>query len=233
MSNRPHHSDQGCEEHSQLLPELALGCLDGRERATALGHIRRCARCRRELSGYQALAADLLDLVPAAPPPAGFEVRALAAMKAQAGAQPRRRPGLAGAAWRRGRLLAAAAAVIVVIAAALFGGYQLGRPGTPRAPLGSATLTAAGRQVGAVYFYSGAHPWVWVTVWAVPGPAAKTQNVTCMLWPGAGRPPMTIGTFALVSGHGSWGVPLPRPIGTATLTLGRAGRTLATATIRA
>jgi anti-sigma-K factor RskA len=229
MSNQSRHSDQGCEEHSQLLPELALGCLDGRERATALGHIRHCARCRRELSGYQALAGDLLDLVPAAAPPAGFEVRALAAMKA---AEPRPGRGRAGAAWRRGRLLAAAAAMIVVVTAALFGGYQLGRPGPSRLPLGTAALTSAGRQVGAVYFYTGAHPWVWVTVWAAPGPAARAQNVTCVLRPGAGRAPVTIGTFILVSGHGSWGSPLSRPpLGTATLSIGRARQTLATATI--
>jgi len=232
MSNETRHRDQGCEEHSQLLPELALGCLDGRERAMALGHIRNCARCRRELSGYQALAADLLDLAPAVPPPAGFEVRALAAMKALTPAQPRPGPARAGTTRRRGRLLAAAAAMIVVIAAAVFGGYQLGRPGTPGPPLHTAPLTAAGRQIGAAYVYTGSQPWIWVTVWAAPGPAARTLNVTCVLRPGAGRPPVTIGTFTLVSGHGSWGTPLPRPLGTATLTLSRARQTLATATIR-
>jgi anti-sigma-K factor RskA len=219
MSNRPHHSDQGCEEYSQLLPELALGCLDGRERDTALGHIRHCARCRRELSGYQALAGDLLDLVPAAPPPAGFEVRALAAMKAPA-APRRRSPGRARAAWHRGRLLAAAAATIVVIAAGLFGSYQLGRPGSPGPPLlRTAALTSAGRQVGAAYFYTGSRPWVWVSVWAAAGPAARTENVTCVLRPGHGRAPVTIGTFTLVSGQGSWGTPLPRQLSMASLTL--------------
>jgi hypothetical protein len=232
MSNEPRHHDQGCEEHSQLLPELALGGLDGRERALALGHIRNCARCRGELSSYQALAAGLLDLAPAVPPPAGFEVRALAAMKAATPSQPGPARARAGAARRRGRLLAAAAAMVMVIAGALLGGYQLGRPGTPTPPLHTAALTAAGRRVGAAYFYTGSQPWVWVTVWAAPGQAARTLNVTCVLRPGTGRAPVTIGTFTLVSGHGSWGTPLPRLSGTATLTLSRARQTLATATVR-
>jgi hypothetical protein len=232
MSNQSRHRDLSCEEHSQLLPELALGCLDGRERAMALGHIRNCARCRRELSDYQALAGELLDLAPAVPPPAGFEVRVLAAMKAPTRAQPRPGPARAGTARRRGRLLAAAAAMIVMIAAALFGGYQLGRPGTPGPPLQTAALITAGRQVGAAYVYTGSRPWVWVSVWAAPGLAGRTLNVTCVLRPGTGGPPVTIGTFTVVSGHGSWGSPLPQPLGTATLTLSRARQTLATATIR-
>jgi hypothetical protein len=169
MSNQSENLDQGCEDCSQLMPELALGCLDGRERAAALGHIRRCSRCRREFTEYRELADNLLGLIPAVAPPAGFEVRALAAMKAP-------RPGIpqASSRRRRGGLLAAAAAVAALIAATLFGGYELGRTGAPTPPLRTVALMSGGRQVGAAYFYTGSRPFFWVNVW-LPGTGLRTS----------------------------------------------------------
>jgi hypothetical protein len=224
MSDQPHILDGSCEDCSQLLPELALGSLDGRERAVALGHIRSCPHCRRELGAYQTLADDLLDLVPAAAPPAGFEVRALAAMKAT-------RPGIIKARPRPrwGRLLATAAAVVALIGATLFGGYQLGRPSAPIPPLHTAAITASGRQIGAAYFYTGSQEWVWVAVWAAGN---HVKQVTCELRPGPGRKPVIIGTFPLSSGQGAWGSPLSVRFSTATLILSSGGQTIATATVR-
>jgi hypothetical protein len=115
--------------------------------------------------------------------------------------------------------MTAAAAMSVVIAAALFGGYQLGRPGNSGPPLRTVVLTAAGRQVGAAYFYHGSRPWVWVSVWAATGRSGRTENVTCVLRPGPGRAPVTIGTFTLVAGHGSWGTPLPPRLSMASTTV--------------
>jgi hypothetical protein len=221
MSNQSENLDQGCGGCSQLIPELALGCLDGRERAAALGHIRRCSRCRREFTEYRELADDLLGLVPAVAPPAGFEVRALAAMKAP-------RPGIpqAGSRRRRGGLLAAAAALV---AATLFGGYELGRPGAPIPPLRTVAVMSGGRQVGAAYFYTGSRPFFWVNVWAA---GDRVKSVTCELRSAPGRKAVTIGTFPLSLGRGSWGSLLSHRAGSATFIFSSDRQTIATSTVR-
>lgn len=225
MSNQSEHLDQSCEDCSQLIPVLALGCLDGRERAAALGHIRGCSRCRREFAEYRELADDLLGLIPAAAPPAGFEVRALAAMKAP-------RPGIAQASSRRrrGGLLAAAAATVALIAATLFGGYELGRPAAPAPPLHSVAVMSQGRQIGMAWVFTGSpSSWVWVTVWAAGN---RVQSVTCELRPGPGQRAVNAGTFPLSSGQGSWGTPLSRPAGSAIFIFSHGRQTIETSTIR-
>ena len=224
MSNQSENLDQGCEDCSQLIPELALGCLDGRERAAALGHIRRCSRCRREFTEYRELADGLLGLVPAVAPPAGFEVRALAAMKAP-------RPGIpqASSRRRRGGLLAAAAAVAALIAATLFGGYELGRPGAPIPPLHTVAVMSGGRQVGAAYFYTGSRPFFWVNVWAA---GDRIKSVTCEFRPAPGQKAVTIGTFPLSLGRGSWGSLIPHRAGSATFIFSGGRQTIGTSTVR-
>jgi hypothetical protein len=43
-----------CDESHQLIAELALGVLDGRERATVLGHVEHCSLCQTELRAHRA-----------------------------------------------------------------------------------------------------------------------------------------------------------------------------------
>ena len=217
-------TDHHCQDSGQPIPELALGCLDGRERAEALDHVRQCPRCRQELATYQGLASDLLELIPAATPPAGFETRALAAMKAP--------PRPATAAHRAGRhrsiLRAAVAAALIVVAG--IGGYEVSRFISPPPPLHTAALTDRGRQVGTAYFYAGSQHWVWVTLHLGP----KTRTVTCKVEPPSGRKAVTIGPLPLTSGQGAWGsdVTLPWQPGTVALILNSAKQTIATATFR-
>lgn len=72
--------DAPCDDIRALLPELALGIADGEDRSRALEHAATCADCRRELESLSAVADELLELAPAAEPPAGFEARVLGAL---------------------------------------------------------------------------------------------------------------------------------------------------------
>jgi len=217
-------TDHHCQESGQLIPELALGCLDGRERAAALDHVRRCLRCRQELAIYQGLASELLELIPAATPPAGFEVRALAAMKAPP------RPGTAAlrAGRRPGMLRAAVAAALIAVAG--IGGYQVSRLVSPQPPLHTAILTAEGRQVGTAFFFAGSQHWVWVILHLGP----QTRTVTCKIEPVSGHRAATIGPVPLTSGQGAWGstVAIPWQPGTVARILNSAKQTIATGTFR-
>jgi len=216
-------TDHHCHDSGQLIPELALGCLDGRERAAALDHVRRCLRCRQELATYQGLASDLLELIPAATPPAGFEIRALAAMKAPP------RPGTAAPRTRRrpGMLRAAVAAALIAVAG--IGGYETSRFISPQPlPLHTAILTAEGHQIGTAFFFAGSQHWIWVTLHM----GSKTRTVTCKIEPLSGQRTVMIGPIPLTSGQGAWGstVAIPWQPGTVVRILNSAKQTIATGT---
>jgi len=57
--------------------ELALGVLTGRERAMAVAHLDSCDTCREDVRQLMATGEQLLELLPAAEPSAGFETRVL------------------------------------------------------------------------------------------------------------------------------------------------------------
>ena len=60
--------------------ELALGVLIGRERAAALAHLERCKACREDVHQLMVAGGQLLELLPPAEPPTGFETRVLESM---------------------------------------------------------------------------------------------------------------------------------------------------------
>lgn len=72
------HSDMGCGEFADVAAELALGVLMGRERAGALAHLERCDACRETVRQLTMTGEQLLELLPAVEPPAGFESRTMA-----------------------------------------------------------------------------------------------------------------------------------------------------------
>jgi hypothetical protein len=170
------------------------------------------------------LASELLELIPAATPPAGFEIRALAAMKTPP------RPGTAAPRARRRRGVLRAAVAAALIAVAGIGGYEASRSAGTQPLLHSAVLTAGGRQVGTAYFYAGSQHWIWVTVHL----GRKSENVTCKVETVSGRRAATIGPFPLTSGQGAWGsdVDMPWHPGTVALILNSAKQTIATGTFR-
>jgi hypothetical protein len=71
-------NDMTCGEMADVAAELALGVLTGRERAMAVAHLDHCDACREHVRQLMATGEQLLELLPPAEPPAGFETRVLA-----------------------------------------------------------------------------------------------------------------------------------------------------------
>jgi hypothetical protein len=84
MSER---NDMTCAELADVAAELALGVLTGRERALAVAHLEKCDACREDVRQLMATGERLLELLPPAEPPAGFETRVLERLGLPAPAQ--------------------------------------------------------------------------------------------------------------------------------------------------
>jgi hypothetical protein len=158
-----------CEELKDLAPELALGTIDGEERAEALRHLATCGECRRLVDQLTTVADELLMVAPVQEPPAGFESRAIDALGFQ-----RRTP--------RGRLarrllvwLGAPVAAAAVTAVAIVGVYHDDHVTAERyrttleqangkyfqaEPLRDGT----GAEAGVAFGYQGSPSWIVVTV---------------------------------------------------------------------
>jgi hypothetical protein len=80
-------NDMTCAELADVAAELALGVLTGRERAVAVAHLDRCDGCREYVRQLMATGDQLVELLPTAEPPAGFETRVLARLGLPAPAQ--------------------------------------------------------------------------------------------------------------------------------------------------
>jgi hypothetical protein len=70
-------NDMTCTELADVAAELALGVLTGRERAMAVAHLDKCDTCREDVRQLMATGEQLVELLPPAEPPAGFETRVL------------------------------------------------------------------------------------------------------------------------------------------------------------
>jgi hypothetical protein len=155
-----------CEELRDLAPEVALGTVDGEERAEALRHLATCGECRRLVDQLTTVADELLMLAPVQEPPVGFESRVIGAL----GLQPPRRLGRRVLAWL-GPPVAAAA----LTAAALVGVYHDDHVTAERyrtaleqadgryfdaEPLRDGT----GTEAGVAFAYQGEPSWMLVTV---------------------------------------------------------------------
>jgi anti-sigma factor RsiW len=157
-----------CAEVRDLLPELALGSLDGALRADVLAHIARCPGCRAEARALADVVDGLTALAPEVEPPSGFADGVLDAMRADE--EPRRPPAVAKRRWRTAHLVAAA-----VIAAIVGVGATVAVAAVRHQPDTDVTLNARTLQVvpmvnanqsamGDVYVSRGADPWVLVDV---------------------------------------------------------------------
>jgi Putative zinc-finger len=193
-----------CDELRELAPEVALGTLDGQERAEALRHLATCSECRRTVDQLSTVADELLMLAPVQEPPAGFESRVIEALT-----PPRRRP------WRRllvrvGPVVAAAA----VTAVALVAGYRDDRVLAERyretlaqadgryfeaGPLRDET----GDEAGVVFGYQGRPSWVFVTV-----DVAHRERVSGAQLVTRDRRTVPLPSFRL-GPDGSWGGAVP------------------------
>jgi hypothetical protein len=87
-------NEMTCAELADVAAELALGVLTGRERAVAVAHLDTCDTCREDVRQLMATGEQLLELLPSAEPPAGFESRVLDRLGLPAPAQGRQYPQL-------------------------------------------------------------------------------------------------------------------------------------------
>lgn len=215
-------NEMSCREFSEVAAELALGVLTGRERAAAIAHLDQCDACRENVRQLTMTGEGLLDLLPAAEPPAGFETRVLerigvatpapgparrarvfpfgrrpAGQAAPAASRPRQ------AGWTR-RTLAAAAVAIAVVAGGLGGwGLGIGTSSPASTPLSSATLLSASHQtVGKIFLYQGSPRWLYMSVDMPSGDG----TVLCQVVSRDGHV-TTVGSLRLADGHGYWGSP--------------------------
>lgn len=157
--------DARCEETRELLPELALGVVDGEERGRALQHLAECADCRMELEKLSDVADELALLAPHREVPVGFESRVLANVLPS---PPRRR--------RRRRLVialapAAAAAAAVAITLGIVSDdlqtashYRHTLDQANGVEFESYSLYGGGSPAGTVFSYQGNPDWLLITV---------------------------------------------------------------------
>lgn len=213
-----------CDEFHALSVEFALGVLDARDRAFAVGHLERCGECRQEMRELTGIADGLASLVPLVEPPNGFESRVLEALRdlRHDRATKNRR--------RRATFVAIAAAVMVL---AGFIGWTLRGSGNPNpsvvhAQLTSADLVTSQHVVGEVVINRAGS---WVSM-AVDLPE-KSAWATCEVITKQGLT-VVVGSFRVVHGYGYWAAPLhgPMTIDGARL-VGYNGRTLASSTFSA
>ena len=246
-------NEMGCAEFADVAAELALGVLTGRERARALAHLDWCDACRENVRQLTVTGEELVGLLPAIEPPAGFETRVMGrlglATPASAPARqlsPARRFGRNLAGWVAGgwmggagpgrprRLLASAAAAVAVIVAALGGwGLRAATSSPPASPLSSAALLTASHQTaGTIYFYNSGSRWLYMSVNIGPGSGATGNGTVLCQVEGPDGHITTIGSFRLTGGYGYWGSPDPATNGplTGARIVTTTGAILATAT---
>jgi Putative zinc-finger len=113
-----------CDDVRPLLPDFALGSLEGPEDLDVRRHLRGCAACRREL---QALSDGLEVFASAlerpAPPELHDRVTTVLAEEWAVGSGPTERRPPAERIWR----VAVAASIALVVLTGAFGAWQLGR----------------------------------------------------------------------------------------------------------
>jgi hypothetical protein len=192
-----------CAEVRDLVPELALGSLDGATRAEVLAHIAHCPGCRAEARALADVVDGLTALAPEVEPPSGFADGVLDAIQAEQ--QPRRPPTAAPRRWRTGHLVAAA-----VVAAAVGVGATVGVVVARHEPSTDVTLNARTLQVvpmvdttdnnlGDVYVSRGKDPWVLVDVaYGLPADHYRLVGADATGWL------VDIGAMRSLNGRWAW-----------------------------
>jgi len=249
-------NEMSCAEFADAAAELALGVLTGRERARALAHLDRCEACRENVRQLTVTGEELVGLLPAVEPPAGFETRVMERLGLGTPApgparqlSPARRFGRKLADWIGGgwtsrggvsyprRILSAAAVAAAVIVGGLGGwGLHAATSSPAASPLSSAALLTASHQTaGKVYFYDAGHRWLYMSVNLRSASGAVDNGTVICQVESPGGHLTTVGSFRLTGGYGYWGSPDPVTSGplTGARLVTTTGTVLATATFPA
>jgi Putative zinc-finger len=213
-----------CDRNADLLAELALGTLTGRERAQALAHVEECPACATDLEQLSLAADMLLEAAPTVEPPLGFEVRLMERLgTGRATTRARRRQS------RFWLSTPVAACLVAVMLFALVGaGFASGwlSRGSPHqvasgfgtdsgGHLRTESLVSGSRTIGEATVYTGTTSWLYMSVDG--GPSSGTATCEVQLTDGSTR---MLGTFWINSGYGAWVAPIASgmaPIQTASL----------------
>jgi hypothetical protein len=197
-----------CDETRELAAEIALGIVDGEERAEALRHLSTCEECRRAVDQLSQVADDLLVVAPVEEPPAGFESRVVDAMGLRK--RPRRRLSLRWLAPRVGPALAAAAVTAVVMVGIYHDDSQTAAEYRGVLDQAGGQYFQAGRlddetgaRSGVAFGYEGSPSWLLVTV----NPEHRADVKTAQLVTKDGRT-IPLPSFRL-DPMGSWGGAIP------------------------
>lgn len=134
----------------QDLVELALGEVAEPRRSELLSHLSGCLRCRASYGDVVSAIDATVPVAPETQPPAGFDVKVLAAMGIDAPGQTAARRHLRRLAT--GRSLLAAAAIVLAVAAGIWtGGLLQDQPGANQQPVAADSVvlhTGDGERVG-------------------------------------------------------------------------------------
>ena len=202
-----------CDEIRAAAPELALGVLDGEERARILDHASACPGCRAHLAELAVVAQEVLGAAPAHEPSPGFESRVLDAVREDRPRSPRRRR------WQPLLVAAAAALAAAVVASwvtlsATRDERDLGAMyGDVLAHAGGEYFAVAdlrdgqGRRQGLVFGYQGRTPWLMVILDDIGDDQRWRVRITAR--DGTGR---VLGSFEPESEGRAWARLLPVPV---------------------
>jgi hypothetical protein len=244
-------TELSCVQCQDRAAELAVGALEGRERAETLAHLQRCAGCQTSVAALATTVTRLVDLLPERDPPDGFADRVLAALPGPVHpTQPAMSPSLrslsdSGIPRQRVPLAAAVLAVALLTGAGVYTAnphpHSPSRPVSapavqPVAALMTAPLISDQHQIGTAYISPQNPPLIFVAMSEddpATGPGAKADAdslVICDLVRQDGST-ITLGSFPLHNGHAVWATHTtvdPHTLAGATLTT-QYGRTLGTA----
>jgi Putative zinc-finger len=233
--------ERGCDEYGDELAQLALGVLNGRERAHVLSHVESCPRCAEELEILSRTADTVLQAAPDMEPPLGFEVRLFERMGVSDAVPSRRRlrrvRGVRPSRWVPLAVGVAAAALVLGIGLSVASSpstspQQAAAPTTtspsPSHQVVTAALVSDGKTVGHVMTFGGDKPWLSMML----DDSSAHGTVRCVVVTEDGRV-HTVGTFESHEGYGAWMAPLhvnPDTVRTAEVE-SPSGTVIATATL--
>lgn len=210
-------AESTCDDIRQISAELALGIASGDERARALRHAASCPSCRRELAELADVADELLMMAPVHEPPRGFESQVLERLPGSTRARQLRRRVRTG--WRRALVPAVAALAAAGMAVGVM--REVTQEDRQTASLYRRALQQAngsyfgalplrdpsGSRAGLLFGYEGRPSWAFVLVQEAGGSGRWEVELRTK-----SRGRITLGSFQVSRGRGSFGRALPVPL---------------------